>query len=46
MNEENLNEDVEEEFPEFIRKENIKDKQGNKLGSENYDPTTLLIEES
>ncbi|KAL4506669.1 hypothetical protein ABPG72_000240 [Tetrahymena utriculariae] len=34
------------ELPEFLQKENIKDKKGNKIGSENYDPTTLLIEES
>ncbi|KAL4491712.1 hypothetical protein ABPG73_013515 [Tetrahymena malaccensis] len=34
------------ELPEFLQKENIKDKKGNKIGSENYDPTSLFIEES
>lgn len=33
------------ELPEFVRKENVRDKKGNKVGSDDYDPTTLLIEE-
>jgi DNA mismatch repair protein MSH6 len=41
-NSEEIDED-EFNLPDFIRKKNLKDINGNKFGDENYDPTTLFV---